>query len=58
MVNEERGTVEVGVLVSRSLYDMNDNRLFCTRGEGGWETVLVAVWVGEPGTCEVEVSPA
>lgn len=57
MVNDERGIVEVGVLVSKSLYEMNESRLFTTRGEGGWETVLTAACVGEPATCEV-VSPS
>lgn len=57
MVNDERGNVEVGVLVSKSLYEMNESRLLATRGEGGWETVFTALCVGEPATWEV-VSPS
>ena len=39
VVNEESGSVEEGVLDNRSLYDMNERRLVCARGEGGCETV-------------------
>lgn len=39
VVKDESGSVEEGVLDNRSLYDMNERRLVCARGEGGCETV-------------------
>lgn len=37
VVRVERGRVDEGAEVSRSVYDMNESRFVETWGEGGWE---------------------
>ena len=37
VVRVERGSVDEGADVSRSVYDMNESRFVVTWGEGGWE---------------------
>jgi len=37
VVRVERGRVDEGADVRRSVYDMNESRFVATWGEGGWE---------------------
>lgn len=38
VVSVERGSVDDGAEVSRSVYDMNESRFVAAWGEGGWES--------------------